>query len=178
MAKKKDKIQNRKWVLQAQLISALRRMFLRSPMFSCTRNAAKFECDPKKNKNGKLSTAHRVEFKCSCCGKFFKDGKVIVENIDKKGRVKKVKKNSIAVDHFSTVVPLEGMPLRANGLPDWNVIIDRMFLGILVWEDKVNTYEDIKEKASILCHLCHDIKTLEENKQRKEFKKAGVINIT
>jgi len=170
MAKKKEKKKPTPWVLQAQLISLLRKLFVKSPMFQATRKAAQREYKAI-NKDGSESKAHRVEFQCAICGAMFKDRKVEVEVTDKKGKKKTKKYHEIAVDHILTVVPLEGLPKLSNGKTDWNVLIERMMLEVEVW-NPTDTYERIKDRSRLLCYKCHEVVTQEQNTQRREFQKS------
>ena len=162
---------SRSWVLQAQMISVLRRLFVRSPMFQATKKAATRD-RVTYNKDGSVSNRHCVERQCAICKEWFQDTKVVVEETDKKGRTKSKKYNTVAVDHTDPFVPVEGLPRRSNGLPDWNVLIDRMFLGVVTW-GKDSKYADIAGKARILCWKCHNQVTQEQNAERREHKKQA-----
>lgn len=169
MVKRKETTKT--WVLQAILISLLRRAFVKSPMFTATRKAAQRE-KVTYNKDGSVSGRRRVEYKCAMCGEYFDDCKVTIQKTDKKGKSKPKTVHNIAVDHVEPFVPVEGLPRRDNGLPDWNVLIDRMMLSIDVWDPSVDTYSRIQDKARILCWKCHEEVTQEQNQQRREHKKA------
>lgn len=174
---KEEKLEKKKktdWVLQAQLISQLRRLFVKSPMFAATKRAATRD-RVTYNKDGSVSGRHCVERQCAICGEWFKDEKIVVETEDKKGKKATKKYHSVAVDHTEPFVPVEGLPTRENGRPDWNVLIDRMFLNVVVWR-KDSSYEEIKDKARILCWKCHDKVTQEQNAQRREIKKSKEPN--
>jgi hypothetical protein len=103
----------------------------------------------------------------------FDDKKVEIQSVDKKGKVTTKKVHQIAVDHTEPFVPLEGLPKRENGLPDWNVLVDRMFLGVVVWDSKTDKYDKIRDRARLLCHECHHTVTIEQNRIRKELKKQA-----
>ena len=110
-------------------------------------------------------------YRCSECSELFPDKKVPVVN--KKGQM--VSKKAFAVDHTNPVVdPATGKMKRENGKTDWNVYIERMMVGVEFYDPKVNTFENtLKGKLSVLCHVCHDKKTLAENTVRNEVKKAN-----
>jgi 5-methylcytosine-specific restriction endonuclease McrA len=84
-----------------------------------------------KSKKGK--DLKRVRFKCEECSKKFSA-------------------KNVAVDHIEPVIEIGGVPVRSNGLPDFNVYIDRLFCGI--------------ENLQLLCKPCHKKKTAAEAKQR------------
>lgn len=163
-------MKDKTWVLQAQLISALRRMFIRSPMFQITRKAAQREKQVL-NKDGTLSKQRRCEYRCQICGEYFDDKKIEVESFDKKGNKKTKKYHQIAVDHIDPFIPLSGMPLRDNGKIDWNILIDRMMLGVEIWNPKTDNYECIKDKARLICWKCHQTVSNQQNKTRRETKR-------
>ena len=169
MKDKKKKKCEYKFVLEAALESSLRRLFKQSILANATIKAARVEV-PHHNKDGTLSKSKRVMYRCSDCQELFPDRKIPV--INKQG--KQVSKKAFAVDHTSPVVdPSTGKIKRENGKTDWNVFIERMMVGVEFYDPKVNTYENtLKGKLSILCHVCHDKKTLEENTIRNEIKKA------
>jgi hypothetical protein len=170
MKKSKDK-KPKTWVLQAQLISVLRRLFVKSPMFQATRKAAQRERKVV-NKDGSVSKAHRVEYQCAICKGMFLDRKIEVEENKGTKKGNKIKKyHEIAVDHVEPCVPVEGLPKLPWGDTDWNILIDRMMLGVEVWNPG-DTYERIKTRARILCWKCHEKVTLEQNQQRKIHRDA------
>lgn len=168
----KEKKKKTQWVLQATLISLLRRAFVKSPLFTATRKDAQRE-KTVFNKDGTASKQRRVEYRCAICGQMFDDKKVEIQSVDKKGKVTTKKVHQIAVDHTEPFVPLEGLPKRENGLPDWNVLIDRMFLGVVVWDSATDKYDKIRDRARLLCHKCHNTVTVEQNRIRKELKKQA-----
>ena len=59
----------------------------------------------------------------------------------------------LSVDHIDPVVPLH---LSASEMT-WDTIIDRMF-------------NSAEENLQPVCKKCHDLKTKEENKQRKHYR--------
>lgn len=156
------------FVLEAALESALRRLFRNSVFTSETKAAFKVEV-PNYNKDGSLSKAKRVMYRCSECSELFPDKFVKVEN--NKGKI--VKKKAFAVDHTIPVVdPSTGKKKRPCGKTDWNEYIDRMFCDIQIFDKGKDNYDSLlKGRTSILCHVCHDKKTKEENTIRKETRK-------
>lgn len=66
------------------------------------------------------------------------------------------KKPEFVVDHIEPVIPVEGLPQRGN-LPDFNVYAERLFCE--------------KENLQGICKTCHDKKSKEENKERRNLKK-------
>jgi len=96
--------QKNKWVLQAAVFSALRRIFRRSPMYNSCLNNAKVEV---RIRGKTKDNIRRVKFRCAVCGELF----------DKK---------EVEVDHIEPVIPLEGLP-KLGDLPDYNVYIARLF---------------------------------------------------
>lgn len=70
-----------------------------------------------------------------------------------------------AIDHIEPVVPFNGFPMHPlTTEPDWTIIIDRLFCDVTGFQ--------------ILCHQCHDSKTMSEdtlranyNKERKDLEK-------
>lgn len=71
---------------------------------------------------------------------------------------KKVDKKQIRRDHIDPVVdPTVGFPIvKETGEDDWNAYLKRM----LVSEDKIQ----------MICKPCHEIKSKEENKTRRDTK--------
>ena len=162
MKEKKQKT----WVLQAQLISLLRRLFVKSPSFSAVKKAARRERIVL-NKDGSPSKAKRFEFQCADCKGWFVDGKTTYNTVDKRGKAKSKTVSTLAVDHTDPVIPPTGFPRQPNGDPDWNIIIERMFLGVYIWNPE-DTFDKIKGRAQLLCWSCHNIKSQIENAQRRE----------
>lgn len=123
------------WALQPAIYSALRRNFRTYPAYSETLKEAKREYFIKSKKGKPL---RRVKFLCCEC-------------------LKEVSQKEIRVDHVDPVVPIEGIPLQNNGLPDFNTYIDRLYCN--------------KSNLQCICKSCHDLKSKQENKARKESKK-------
>lgn len=167
---KKEKKEKKlvKFVLEAAVISALRKTFGKSILFNITKKAHQVEI-PHYNQDGSLSKSRRVMYRCADCQELYKDEKVTILN--KKG--KKVSKKAFACDHTLPVVdPVQGIPRRENGKIDWSIYVDRMFAHVEFFDPTVHTYQgELKDKFSILCHSCHDKKSIEENKIRNEVKK-------
>ena len=67
---------------------------------------------------------------------------------------KAFKANEIQVDHIDPVIPVN----RKTEDMDWNTIIDRMFCGV--------------KNLQVLCKPCHKIKSLEERRLRREYRKS------
>jgi hypothetical protein len=160
----------KKFVLEAAVISALRRAFNRSIIYAQVKEAAKVEV-PHFNKDGSRSKSKRVNYRCSDCGGLFPDKKIPVTN--KKGE--KVSKKAFAVDHTEPVVdPEKGMKRRENGKIDWSEYVDRMFAYVDFYDPKIHNYlNSLAGKFSVLCHVCHDKKTLIENNVRKQKAKSN-----
>ena len=175
MAKEKIKKEKKKvWVLQAQVISVLRRLFLRSPIFSECRKRAKIYRD-KKNKDGSVSKAQSMFYKCELCGAEYPDRKVEFQCFDKNGNIvidkktkqpKTVKTHPIAVDHCSPVINTDGSTRLENGEINWNEYISRMFCGFTIIDWKETSKLNLTNKAQLICKKCHDFKTLSENQNR------------
>jgi hypothetical protein len=170
IVKEKKEKKEYKFVLEAAIESALRQLFKKSILANHTIKASKVEV-PHYNKDGTLSKSRRVMHKCSDCQGLFPDKKIPV--INKKGET--VHKKAFAVDHTEPVVnPSTGKKKRENGKTDWNEYIERMMVGVEFYDPAVNTFENtLLGKLSILCHTCHDKKTLAENTIRNEVKKAN-----
>lgn len=66
-------------------------------------------------------------------------------------------KKAIKVDHIQPVTPIEGW-VNKEVHTDLNEFVERLFL------EHVNGYQ-------VLCSSCHNIKSKDENKRRREFKK-------
>jgi len=63
-----------------------------------------------------------------------------------------------ALDHVEPVVPFNGFPMHPNtNEPDWTIVIDRLFCSV--------------EGFQILCHPCHDVKTMSEDTLRANYSK-------
>jgi 5-methylcytosine-specific restriction endonuclease McrA len=125
----------RTWNLQAAVYSALRRIFRTYPAYQDCRNRVKEEYFIKSKKGKPM---RRVRFVCELCGT-------------------KVTNKKICCDHIEPVIPIEGLKKQANGLPDFNQYIDRLFCG--------------PENLQVICEKCHKSKSAEESKARKKGKK-------
>jgi 5-methylcytosine-specific restriction endonuclease McrA len=133
------------WVLRAQVISMMRRLFRRSPMCAFVLKAAQVPFTAKK-KDGSESKARRVLYKCACCGKTYPY-------------------KEVAVDHVLPVINPD------HGFVDFNELISRMFVEVEIW-DKDSTH-DLSKYLQVLCKECHNNKTQEENKTRRKKKKGS-----
>lgn len=145
MAKKIKK--KRKWVLRASLISAIRRLFSVSPIKKLVLENSKVPYKATK-KDGTVSKAKRVKYKCVVCNKLF----------DYK---------EVQVDHEDPVIDI-------GGWKDWNTYVDRMFVGIDFFDEENVTEKmknEILSKLSVKCIPCHKAKSAIENKARKRLKK-------
>ena len=100
MAKKKVK-KKPKWNENSAIRSALRRIFVRSPIVIDVKKAARREI-PKYKKDGSLAKRPSVQYKCAECGKWFKG-------------------TEIAVDHIVPVID------NLKTFEDWNTFIERLF---------------------------------------------------
>lgn len=147
--KKEKKKAIKKWVLQQQVISAIRRLFVRSPIFQAIKKANRRQYKAVR-KDGTVSDALRWEYKCACCGKW------IPEKI--KGKLQ------IAIDHINPVVSTE------DGFVDLGTYIDRMFAGFSYWDEQKGFDIDIHKHFQILCENCHAAKSKTENKERRAKK--------
>jgi len=146
-----------KFVLRAAVISALKRIFIRSPIFSVIKEFNKRERIVK-NKDGSASKARRVEYQCNGCKEWFP------EKINKETQV--------AVDHILPVIE------PTIGYVDFNTWIEREFVEVQVWDPKINSrlelYNQVKHRLQLLCNQCHGEKSLRENIIRREVKKTKV----
>lgn len=155
-AKKKEKKKTKKWVLRPLAISALKKLFVRSPMFQLVKkkNRRQYKAI---NKDGSESNALRWEYQCSQCNQWFP------EKI--KGKVQ------IQVDHINPVVDTE------TGWVDYNTWIEREFIWMEVCdldnETEEQVYEKVKEFLSLKCLACHSEKSSKENARRREVKKLA-----
>jgi hypothetical protein len=146
--KKKKKV----WIVQQQVISVIRRLFVRSPIFSAVKKANRRERKVT-NKDGSVSTALRWEYQCAHCKKWHP------EKI--KGKVQ------MALDHVSPVINPE------TGFIGFADYIDRMFAGMKVWDEEKGFDIDIFKHFQLLCKECHQFKTNSELIQRKESRKRN-----
>lgn len=164
MVKKKEY----KFVLEAAVMSALRRLFVKSPLFKATKDDAK-EAYTAHKKDGSASAAKRVHYKCASCKKYHPEkGSARLKN-------GKLKKNAvlIAVDHVDSVMAVDGSTRKSDGTMDWNTYLSRLFVGITFWDPKIHSFKNIPAgKLQILCKACHDEKSFLENSNRKKEKKA------
>jgi len=69
----------------------------------------------------------------------------------------KFSNKDIRVDHIEPVVPETGFPTLPDGSDDYNTYIRRMFVS--------------DSGLQVLCTTCHDAKTKDENKTRRDIKK-------
>lgn len=143
-----------KWVLRAMAMSALKKLFVRSPMFQILKKYNRRE-KVVKNKDGSLSKAKRWEYQCNHCKNWFPE---------------KVKgKATVNVDHIEPAVNPH------TGWVDFNTWIEREFVGVEAYDStKISEkqfYEVISKKLQILCIECHNIKSAEENIIRKNLQK-------
>lgn len=163
---KKDK-KPFQWVARPQIISALRRLFVRSPMFKCALDQAKVEVKTY-NKDGAESKKKRYKYKCAICDQLFFKEKVEIQTetgkVKKKVKISKV--HAIQVDHQEPTIGVEGWK-------DWNTYIDRMFVGVEVWNDNP---QDIVGKVRILCHWCHASVSAVQNAERREIKNTSKVS--
>jgi len=106
----------RKWVLQAQVIGALRRLSYKTPMRRMAMDKARIA---------------RGKYRCAKCDAI---------NGPK----------GIAVDHIDPVISVEGFKT-------WDQFIERLFCEA--------------KKLQILCKTCHNEKTKDENKRRRQNRK-------
>ena len=138
-----------KWVLRAKIISVLRREFRNSPLFRAAKKNARVEV-PKYNQDGSESKKPAVMYRCAECKELYSE--------------KKDGKSQIQVDHIEPVLDTK------IGFKDWNMWIERMFLGVDVWDEKKGNIPDVSDKLQILCLKCHKEKTDRENKERRRKK--------
>jgi 5-methylcytosine-specific restriction endonuclease McrA len=154
---KKDKDvekKEKKWVLRPLMISALKKLFVRSPMF---RIIKKMNRRPRTviNKDGSDSIALRWEYQCNICKNWFPE---------------KIKKEAqIQIDHIDPVINPETGFINID---DWS---QREFIGVECYDPKTESeemfYTRIKDKLQIACLKCHVAKSIEENARRREVKK-------
>lgn len=146
----------KKWVLRPLMISALKKLFVRSPMF---RIIKKMNRRPRTviNKDGSDSIALRWEYQCNICKSWFP------EKINKEVQIQ--------VDHIHPVINPETGFVNIH---DWS---EREFIGVDFYDPKAETeevfYERIKDKLQIACLACHSAKSNEENARRREIKKLN-----
>lgn len=160
MKKTKDKT----WVRQPLILTAMKRVFHRSPMYKAIKDAAKVPYTAKK-KDGTDSKAHRVQFRCEQCKELFFE-KQVIELIDKKGNKRLKKTKMIEIDHIDPVIKIE------TGFTDINTWVERQFVGFLTWDPKVNSVQDLRGKLQALCFFCHKTKSNREASLRAEARRA------
>ena len=146
MAKvKKEK--KRQFILRRDVISTLRRLFGKSLLRSSTLDAAKVYIETR-NKDGSVSKAKRVNFKCAHCNNLFPY-------------------EEVNVDHTEPVLEV------SKGFNGWEEYVRRLFVGVEVFTKGEDTYENLlKDKLSVLCTECHNKKSETENAGRREIKKS------
>jgi 5-methylcytosine-specific restriction endonuclease McrA len=115
----KVKKAKKQFVLQAMLLSALRRCFRKYPPYTETLKNAKKEYYIKSRKSDKK--LRRVHFKCACCGEYFSS-------------------KDIRVDHIEPVVDIK------VGFVDFNTYIERLFCDATNLQAICKNDHDIKTK--------------------------------
>lgn len=145
-----------KWALRPLLISALRKLFMQSPIFNYVKSQARVD-----DKYGRAM----YSYTCNICKKKFRDTKITVLN----AKGKKVQKHSIAIDHINPVVCVE------EGFVDWSTYIDRMFGFISSW-DKSNPNKEVLKHFQLCCFTCHELKSKLENSTRRSSKRSLSIS--
>ncbi len=136
-----DKKKNEDWVLQQHMISAIRRLFRKSPMAAACLNEGKRE-KVTYRKDGSISNARRVEVQCACCGNWFST-------------------KEVQVDHMEPVVDIE------TGFVDWNTYIDRMMCGVKVFKKG----DPCPKTLQKLCVVCHKAKSKSEVSERAKVRR-------
>lgn len=147
MGKRSKSDKEKLWILKPQLISALRRLYGRSPIKSFVLNEAKTKIVTT-NKDGSTSKKNRVNFKCAHCTKLFE-------------------KKDVNVDHTDPVINPE------TGYIDWNTYISRLFI-LDAWNVTKPTVEQkelARKSFSVLCLACHSTKTATELVSRRQTAK-------
>jgi hypothetical protein len=91
-------------------------------------------------------------FECEHCQTWVYEGSKTLDKLDL-SPPKLLIKGKICHDHTEPIIPVSGFQ---NGDWDWNEYIENMFCS--------------EGDFSIICKACHDKKTKEENKQRKEYR--------
>lgn len=167
----KPKKERKNWYRQSMIEGLMKKIFLKSPMYYLTKEAAKVTYTAQK-KDGSDSKAHRVKYRCATCQELFDDKKVIVPDLNEKGIQKKKRDGTlkfkkivlIQIDHVDPVInPRTG---RTNMID----FIERQFVGISYWDHKKNSVDELKGKLQLLCHTCHNKKSAFENAIRRESK--------
>jgi hypothetical protein len=65
------------------------------------------------------------------------------------------KRTEVNLDHIEPVVPVESDWHLADGSPDWNIFIKRLFVG--------------PQGFQVICINCHDAKTMIEDQMRADY---------
>jgi hypothetical protein len=91
------------WCLRSQVLSALKRLFSRSPLAREALNKVRKECIPN-NKDGSESKKKRVYYQCNHCKEWFSS-------------------KEIQVDHIDPVIPIQ-IPFKYMNI---DVVVDRVF---------------------------------------------------
>lgn len=149
----------------------LKRIFIKSPMYYLTKEAAKVSYTAK-NKDGTDSKAHRVKYRCACCKELFDDKRIQVPDLNDKGVQKKNRQGQlkfkkitlIQIDHVDPVID----PIK--GRTDIIEFIERQFVGVKYWDYKKNSIDELKDKLQLLCFYCHTKKSKKENDIRRKSK--------
>lgn len=164
MPKAKKPKKQTKWVRQQAILSALKKVFVKSPMYAAVRDSVKAEYTAK-NKDGTDSKARRVHYLCKGCNGYHTLKNIYSTELNKNGTKKKRPVKSLEMDHVEPVInPETGF----IGISDW---IEREFVGIEIWDPKVNTAKDLENKLQFLCRECHNKKSVGENSERRKVKK-------
>ena len=125
------KMAGKKWNLRAQVFNAIRKICRFSPMFrKCKNDAATWI-----EYMGKTKMVKRRAWICAICKKPHR---------------------KVEVDHVNPCVPIEGLPIQANGEPDYNMFIERTVCAT--------------EGLRCLCHNCHSKVSKLQNSERRKTK--------
>jgi 5-methylcytosine-specific restriction endonuclease McrA len=137
----KKKAKKPKYNQNAQIRSAIRRAFSRSPVVQEVLKEARIE-EPKYNKDGSLAKKPAVFFRCAICGRKFK-------------------RTEIAADHINPVIEVD------KGFMGWDVFVDRLGWERKENLQALCNYKlKYKEKYDNI-NSCHYQKTQIEKEQRK-----------
>lgn len=103
-------------------------------------------------------------FRCRICDYVVYYGDRNLEDVDYlhtfKANGNRIKKDKRETDHLKPIIPIDGYP---SGLEiDFNYIINE-------------TLYRPKEGYQVICSICHDKKSAEENEKRREYKKIKKI---
>lgn len=156
-----------KWVRQSLVLSALKKLFVRSPMYDAIKKAARIPY-VETNQDGSFSKRSRYQYQCNICKQYFLDEKVYSYNKDGKRSKRKIKQ--LQVDHIQEVNNPE------TGFVDFNTWIEREFAGVKIWEPEKNKVEELKGFLQLVCAACHHIKSEANQKIRREVKKLKKEN--